>query len=128
MRTTEKVMFPKVRGFSFSYAFSSELKTATTVPDDDVKSNGEYVHHNILNGLFFQVAIIGNSLIVISSPWLSPPITPYLRLCISLAAADMWAASLLTAGYFLVIHNAPFDVHGRVLCGRGIPSRWVPNK
>uniref|UniRef100_A0A9J2P5V0 G-protein coupled receptors family 1 profile domain-containing protein n=1 Tax=Ascaris lumbricoides TaxID=6252 RepID=A0A9J2P5V0_ASCLU len=49
------------------------------------------------------VAIVGNSLIVISSPWLSPPITPYLRLCISLAAADMWAASLLTAG--LVINS-----------------------
>uniref|UniRef100_A0A915AC18 G-protein coupled receptors family 1 profile domain-containing protein n=1 Tax=Parascaris univalens TaxID=6257 RepID=A0A915AC18_PARUN len=49
------------------------------------------------------VAIIGNSLIVISSPYLSPPITPYLRLCVSLAAADMWAASLLTAG--LVINS-----------------------
>ncbi|VDK48972.1 unnamed protein product [Anisakis simplex] len=45
-----------------------------------------------------MIAIIGNSLIVISSPWLSPPVTPYLRLCVSLAAADMWAASLLTAG------------------------------
>ncbi|VDM36708.1 unnamed protein product [Toxocara canis] len=49
------------------------------------------------------MAIIGNSLIVISSPWLNPPVTPYLRLCVSLAAADTWAASLLTAG--LVVNS-----------------------
>ncbi|KHN88916.1 Adenosine receptor A2a [Toxocara canis] len=49
------------------------------------------------------MAIIGNSLIVIPSPWLNPPVTPYLRLCVSLAAADTWAASLLTAG--LVVNS-----------------------
>lgn len=44
------------------------------------------------------VAILGNGLIVLSSPWLSSPVSPYLKLCISLAAADMWAATLLISG------------------------------
>ncbi|KAI1726335.1 7 transmembrane receptor (rhodopsin family) domain-containing protein [Ditylenchus destructor] len=44
------------------------------------------------------VSIIGNGLIVLSAPWLGRHINPYNRLCISLAAADAWAASLLIAG------------------------------
>uniref|UniRef100_A0A8L8JZ82 G_PROTEIN_RECEP_F1_2 domain-containing protein n=1 Tax=Heligmosomoides polygyrus TaxID=6339 RepID=A0A8L8JZ82_HELPZ len=44
------------------------------------------------------LAIIGNGLIVVSAPFLISPVSPYLKLCISLAAADMWAASLLITG------------------------------
>ncbi|VDO69070.1 unnamed protein product [Heligmosomoides polygyrus] len=44
------------------------------------------------------MAIIGNGLIVVSAPFLISPVSPYLKLCISLAAADMWAASLLITG------------------------------
>ncbi|VDM79075.1 unnamed protein product [Strongylus vulgaris] len=49
------------------------------------------------------LAIIGNGLIVVSAPFLSSPVSPYLKLCISLAAADMWAASLLITG--LVVNS-----------------------
>lgn len=45
-----------------------------------------------------QFAIIGNGIIVLAAPYLSKPISPYLKLCVSLAAADMWAASLLICG------------------------------
>uniref|UniRef100_A0A1I7XRG1 G_PROTEIN_RECEP_F1_2 domain-containing protein n=1 Tax=Heterorhabditis bacteriophora TaxID=37862 RepID=A0A1I7XRG1_HETBA len=48
--------------------------------------------------IILLMAIVGNGVIVLSAPWLSPPVSPYLKLCISLAAADMWAASLLITG------------------------------
>ncbi|CAI2350826.1 unnamed protein product [Caenorhabditis sp. 36 PRJEB53466] len=48
--------------------------------------------------IILLMAILGNGLIVLSSPWLSSPVSPYLKLCISLAAADMWAATLLISG------------------------------
>ncbi|KIH42249.1 hypothetical protein ANCDUO_27768, partial [Ancylostoma duodenale] len=48
--------------------------------------------------IILALAIIGNGLIVVSAPFLSSPVSPYLKLCISLAAADMWAASLLITG------------------------------
>ncbi|VDM60711.1 unnamed protein product [Angiostrongylus costaricensis] len=37
----------------------------------------------------FQLAILGNGLIVLSAPLLTSPVSPYLKLCISLAAADI---------------------------------------
>ncbi|CAI5449713.1 unnamed protein product [Caenorhabditis angaria] len=56
------------------------------------------------------IAILGNGLIVMSSSWLSSPVSPYLKLCVSLAAADMWAAILLSSGllvnsYLPVVHQ-----------------------
>ncbi|EFP03975.1 CRE-TAG-89 protein [Caenorhabditis remanei] len=48
--------------------------------------------------IILLIAIIGNGLIVISAKWLSSPVSPYLKLCISLAAADTWAAFLLILG------------------------------
>ncbi|CAP26293.1 Protein CBR-TAG-89 [Caenorhabditis briggsae] len=48
--------------------------------------------------IILLVAIIGNGLICISAKWLSSPVSPYLKLCISLAAADTWAALLLITG------------------------------
>uniref|UniRef100_A0A8R1HRU6 G_PROTEIN_RECEP_F1_2 domain-containing protein n=1 Tax=Caenorhabditis japonica TaxID=281687 RepID=A0A8R1HRU6_CAEJA len=53
--------------------------------------------------IILLMAILGNGLIVLSSPWLSSPISPYLKLCVSLAAADMWAATLLISG--LVVNS-----------------------
>ncbi|EYB98651.1 hypothetical protein Y032_0129g1482 [Ancylostoma ceylanicum] len=53
--------------------------------------------------IILALAIIGNGLIVVSAPFLSSPVSPYLKLCISLAAADMWAASLLITG--LVVNS-----------------------
>ncbi|CAD5219608.1 unnamed protein product [Bursaphelenchus okinawaensis] len=44
------------------------------------------------------ISVIGNGLIVISAPWMGRQINPYHRLCISLAASDCWAASLLITG------------------------------
>uniref|UniRef100_A0A1I7YEX7 G_PROTEIN_RECEP_F1_2 domain-containing protein n=1 Tax=Steinernema glaseri TaxID=37863 RepID=A0A1I7YEX7_9BILA len=58
-----------------------------------------------------SVAILGNGIIVISSPYLVAPVSPYLRMCVSLAAADMWAASLLIAG---LIGNSYMPVVMRV--------------
>ncbi|TMS39884.1 hypothetical protein L596_006342 [Steinernema carpocapsae] len=58
-----------------------------------------------------SVAILGNAIIVISSPYLVAPVNPYLRMCVSLAAADMWAASLLIAG---LIGNSYMPVVMRV--------------
>ncbi|CAD6198992.1 unnamed protein product [Caenorhabditis auriculariae] len=49
------------------------------------------------------VAIIGNGVIVVSCPFLTSPVSPYLQLCISLALADMTAASLLLTG--LVVNS-----------------------
>ncbi|CAI4228035.1 unnamed protein product [Auanema sp. JU1783] len=48
--------------------------------------------------IILLIAIFGNGVIVLSSPWMSSPVSPYLKLCISLAAADMWAAFLLITG------------------------------
>ncbi|CAD5226816.1 unnamed protein product [Bursaphelenchus xylophilus] len=45
-----------------------------------------------------MISVIGNGLIVISAPWMGRHINPYHRLCISLAASDCWAASLLITG------------------------------
>uniref|UniRef100_A0A7I4YK68 G_PROTEIN_RECEP_F1_2 domain-containing protein n=1 Tax=Haemonchus contortus TaxID=6289 RepID=A0A7I4YK68_HAECO len=53
--------------------------------------------------IILALAIIGNGLIVLAAPFLSSPVSPYLKLCISLAAADMWAASLLITG--LVVNS-----------------------
>ncbi|PAV65593.1 hypothetical protein WR25_12292 [Diploscapter pachys] len=57
-------------------------------------------------------AIIGNGIIVLAAPYLSKPISPYLKLCVSLAAADMWAASLLICG--LVVNSFLPVVLGQV--------------
>ncbi|KAK0399099.1 hypothetical protein QR680_002899 [Steinernema hermaphroditum] len=57
------------------------------------------------------VAILGNGIIVISAPYLVTPVNPYLKMCVSLAAADMWAASLLIAG---LIGNSYMPVVMRV--------------
>uniref|UniRef100_A0A7E4W7E6 G_PROTEIN_RECEP_F1_2 domain-containing protein n=1 Tax=Panagrellus redivivus TaxID=6233 RepID=A0A7E4W7E6_PANRE len=43
------------------------------------------------------IAFIGNGVIVLSAPWLNRPINPYHRLCVSLAAADMWVANIRDA-------------------------------
>lgn len=51
--------------------------------------------------IVFKIAVVGNGIIVISSNWLSRPVNPYHRLCVSLAAADTWAASLLATGEHL---------------------------
>jgi hypothetical protein len=45
-----------------------------------------------------SLAVIGNGLILCSAKWLRSPITPNLRLCVSLAAADLWAAGLMMSG------------------------------
>lgn len=42
--------------------------------------------------------MIGNGLIVLSAPFTSKKLSPYHRLCISLAASDAWAGSLLITG------------------------------
>uniref|UniRef100_A0AC34F3J1 G-protein coupled receptors family 1 profile domain-containing protein n=1 Tax=Panagrolaimus sp. ES5 TaxID=591445 RepID=A0AC34F3J1_9BILA len=63
------------------------------------------------------IAVIGNGLIVISAPWLSKPVNPYHRLCVSLAAADTWAASLLITG--LIVNSylpVVFGVHKKMEC------------
>ncbi|GMS91664.1 hypothetical protein PENTCL1PPCAC_13839, partial [Pristionchus entomophagus] len=44
------------------------------------------------------IAVIGNGTIVISAHKLTSPVSPYLRLCVSLAAADAWAAFLMMIG------------------------------
>lgn len=52
----------------------------------------------------FQISVIGNGLIVISAPFMGRQVSLYHRLCISLAAADAWAASLLITGNFLEVN------------------------
>jgi hypothetical protein len=47
------------------------------------------------------LAVLGNSLIVVSAPWLSGEASHYNWLCVSLAGADAWAASLLIAGLIM---------------------------
>lgn len=46
------------------------------------------------------VAIIGNGCIVLSARWLRHSPSPNLRLCLSLAASDMWSAFVMMAGEF----------------------------
>ncbi|KAI6189332.1 hypothetical protein M3Y99_01942100 [Aphelenchoides fujianensis] len=41
------------------------------------------------------ISVLGNCLIVLSAPFMGRSIGPYHRLCLSLAAADAWAGSLL---------------------------------
>uniref|UniRef100_A0A1I7UZ06 Cyclic nucleotide-binding domain-containing protein n=1 Tax=Caenorhabditis tropicalis TaxID=1561998 RepID=A0A1I7UZ06_9PELO len=53
--------------------------------------------------IILVIAILGNGLIVLSAPYLSSPVSPYLKLCISLAAADLCAAFLLISG--LVVNS-----------------------
>uniref|UniRef100_A0A914P632 G-protein coupled receptors family 1 profile domain-containing protein n=1 Tax=Panagrolaimus davidi TaxID=227884 RepID=A0A914P632_9BILA len=63
------------------------------------------------------IAVIGNGLIVLSAPWLTKPVNPYHRLCVSLAAADTWAASLLITG--LIVNSylpVVFGVHKKMEC------------
>ncbi|KAI6187245.1 G-PROTEIN-RECEP-F1-2 domain-containing protein [Aphelenchoides besseyi] len=47
------------------------------------------------------LSVLGNCLIVLSAPFLGRSIGPYHRLCLSLAAADAWAGSLLITGLIL---------------------------
>ncbi|KAI6214195.1 G-PROTEIN-RECEP-F1-2 domain-containing protein [Aphelenchoides besseyi] len=47
------------------------------------------------------MSVLGNCLIVLSAPFLGRSIGPYHRLCLSLAAADAWAGSLLITGLIL---------------------------
>ncbi|KAE9555650.1 hypothetical protein FO519_001121 [Halicephalobus sp. NKZ332] len=63
------------------------------------------------------VAVIGNGIIVFSSSWLSRPVNPYHRLCVSLAAADTWAASLLATG--LIVNSympVVLEIHKKSEC------------
>ncbi|CAJ0928967.1 unnamed protein product, partial [Mesorhabditis belari] len=48
--------------------------------------------------IILLIAIIGNGVICVSSRHLPSPVSPYLKLCVSLSAADLWAATLLIAG------------------------------
>ncbi|CAJ0572496.1 unnamed protein product, partial [Mesorhabditis spiculigera] len=63
------------------------------------------------------IAIIGNGVICISSRHLPSPVSPYLKLCVSLSAADLWAATLLIIG-LLVNSYLPvvIGVRKRSLC------------
>uniref|UniRef100_A0A914V480 G-protein coupled receptors family 1 profile domain-containing protein n=1 Tax=Plectus sambesii TaxID=2011161 RepID=A0A914V480_9BILA len=45
-----------------------------------------------------SLAVVGNGLILCAAKWLRKPVTPNLRLCVSLAAADVWAAALMMSG------------------------------
>ncbi|GMT21340.1 hypothetical protein PFISCL1PPCAC_12637, partial [Pristionchus fissidentatus] len=48
--------------------------------------------------IILLIAVIGNGVIVVSAHKLTSPVSPYLRLCVSLAAADAWAAFLMMTG------------------------------
>ncbi|CAJ0602963.1 unnamed protein product [Cylicocyclus nassatus] len=83
------------------------ILNATLVIDDPMEKlnylKGIYSWLIPIMIIILALAIIGNGLIVVSAPFLSSPVSPYLKLCISLAAADMWAASLLITG--LVVNS-----------------------
>ncbi|GMR45470.1 hypothetical protein PMAYCL1PPCAC_15665, partial [Pristionchus mayeri] len=48
--------------------------------------------------IILLIAVLGNGIIVVSAHKLTSPVSPYLRLCVSLAAADAWAAFLMMTG------------------------------
>uniref|UniRef100_A0A914YS31 G-protein coupled receptors family 1 profile domain-containing protein n=1 Tax=Panagrolaimus superbus TaxID=310955 RepID=A0A914YS31_9BILA len=86
---------------TFSSNFSSTISPVTTFPAVHpyiAYARKIYIWLVPVMVSVLTIAVIGNGLIVISAPWLSRPINPYHRLCVSLAAADTWAASLLVTG------------------------------
>ncbi len=50
---------------------------------------------------FLLLAIVCNCLILLSIPWIRRPLSPYLRVCISLSAADACTAFVLLVGLLL---------------------------
>ncbi|VDL65299.1 unnamed protein product [Nippostrongylus brasiliensis] len=90
------------------------ILNSTLIIDDPMEKlnylKGIYTWLIPLMIIILALAIVGNGIIVVSAPFLSSPVSPYLKLCISLAAADMWAASLLITGEF-VFDLFPFIHH-----------------
>uniref|UniRef100_A0AC35FEW6 G-protein coupled receptors family 1 profile domain-containing protein n=1 Tax=Panagrolaimus sp. PS1159 TaxID=55785 RepID=A0AC35FEW6_9BILA len=105
---------------SFSTNFSSTLSPVTTFPTVHpyiAYARKIYIWLVPVMVSVLTIAVIGNGLIVISAPWLSRPINPYHRLCVSLAAADTWAASLLVTG--LIVNSylpVVIGVHKKTEC------------
>ncbi|CAB3409072.1 unnamed protein product [Caenorhabditis bovis] len=106
----------------------SSIAGNLTTPMSTIQDNHEIIDYvNRVKSIYMWLipcmivilllAILGNGIIVLSSPWLSAPVSPYLKLCVSLAAADMWAATLLIMG-LLVNSYLPvvFGVQKNTMC------------
>ncbi|GMR45841.1 hypothetical protein PMAYCL1PPCAC_16036, partial [Pristionchus mayeri] len=81
--------------------------SSTTIrpPNGDGLENLKLIYAFLLPPMMLTllVAILGNGTIVISAHKLMYPVSPYLKLCVSLAAADAWAALLMITG--LVVNS-----------------------